>query len=81
MIKTGIILKVEDNFPVWHKNEGFAKSFEVAEWIFKYCGWATESRFPSLAHCVAIENWPNGNVYFPGSAIEHWVLGERIILN
>lgn len=81
MIKTGIILEVEDNFPNWHKNEGLAKTQEIANWLFEYCGWHTGEKFPALACCIMVIDGTKINPCCPTNDKECWVLGELIILN
>jgi hypothetical protein len=82
MIKTLIMLGLEDNFPVWHKSQGIAKSLKVARWIFAYCGWESEQdEFPDLAHVEETIDWPEGDQYFSCNTTELWVLGSCLQMN
>lgn len=76
------MLGLEDNFPIWHKMEGLAKSLGVARWLFVYCGWQREqSEFPDLAHVEEVVEWSEGDLYFPPTKTELWILGSRLYLN
>jgi hypothetical protein len=81
MLKTSIVLRMDGNWPVLHKNDGLAKNLEVAKWLFSYCGWRTKKSFPSLFWEIERQEWQEGDIIFPSNLTEFWVLGARMKMN
>ena len=81
MIKTAIILALDGNFPIWHKNDGFAKTKSVARWIFDFCGFKTDKSYPDLCTQESVVEWEEGDAYFPSNPNELFILGSRLVLN
>lgn len=81
MIKTAIILGLDGNFPIWYKNDGFAKSENVAKWIFEYCGWQSEKSFPELVICEETIEATELNKVSPCDKIKLFVLGNYLLMN
>ncbi|MBD2705512.1 hypothetical protein IC229_33180 [Spirosoma sp. BT702] len=82
MIKTGIILGEENNFPIWHKSAGLAKSLSIAWWLFEFTGWKQQGQnYPDMAYVVETIDWPEGDEYFPCDNRELFILENRLIMN
>jgi hypothetical protein len=81
MLKTAIILGLDGNFPIWHKNDGLAKSESIAKWIFKFCGWETNKTFPNLAICEETIEANDLDVFTTCDTTKLFVLGSPLILN
>lgn len=82
MIKTAIIVKHEDNTPVWYPYDGLAVSITVAKWLFELCGWRTStSDLPELTYQTEEIEWIEGDDYFPTNNTRVSVLGALMFLN
>lgn len=81
MIKTAIIIGLDGKFPIWHKNDGFAKSENIAKWIFKYCGWQSEKSFPELVICVETVEATDLNTTYVCDKSKLFVLGSCLFMN
>ncbi len=81
MVKTLIVLGLEENCPILHKAEGLAKNLRVAQWLFEFCGWKTKGYYPELTHIEITIDWPEGSLIFPCDMTQLWVLGDCMYLN
>ncbi|RFS15501.1 hypothetical protein [Emticicia sp. C21] len=81
MIKTAIILSLDGNFPIWHKNDGFAKSEKDAKWIFEFCGWKTAQSYPELAICIEEIEANELDEILLCRTNQIWVLGGALMMN
>ena len=80
MIKTNIILGMDGNFPILHKNEGLAKNIDIAIWLFSYCEWDKNKEYELAINEETIP-WEEGSQYFNFNKNELFILGEKLILN
>lgn len=81
MLKTSIILHIEDNFPVCHKYTGLAQNLEVAQWMFELTGWKGKKQYPGLSYEVDRIQWEESEQFFPTDRGVIWLLGHKVILN
>jgi hypothetical protein len=82
MIKTSIILGIQDGFPIWSPCDGFAKNLSIAKWLFSFCGWKNEqSTYPELTYQIATVDCSEGAVFYFYDPTKLYVLGKCIFLN
>lgn len=81
MLKIAIIIGVEDNFPIWFKYDGLAKSKKDAIWVFEFCGWKSHGLYPQLTFCEETIEWQEGEKYISSNNSELFILGAKLILN
>jgi hypothetical protein len=81
MINTSIILNHVGGCPAWHKNEGLAKSRQIALWLFDYCGWSSKTLEAELLICDMVIEWPESDMYFPCDKSQLWILGGCLYMN
>lgn len=88
MIRTQIILGLQNGTPVFLPQEGLAVSTKIAYWLFSYCGWKNQKSGYPILHFLPEEpsiqqeeiEREEGYLYFDNK-FEWWVLGGCINLN
>ncbi len=72
-----MVIGCRDLWPVYHESQGYAKSKEIAHWLFSFSGWKQKGSFyPLLAFTLDLKEPPQRK---HGTRI--WVLNKPVCLN